>query len=539
MLLLLFATPAHAWSGWGGGPLNNRWAQSNTAITSQSIANLTPHCNLTDAAGVSATPVVDGNTAYYPTWSGAFIAINLLTCLPLWQTNLSTLLPSPPPSPSPFSPRPLSRTSPQLHAGILFLGTQLGASVLALNASTGALLASHKIHTHPLAMITQSPTYDPSSNLLLIGTSSMEHVAITNPSAAKCCSFTGSFAALSYNQSTSQFSIKWTLPTIPASRLLEGWAGAAVWGSQPAVVNSTVYIGTGNTYSVPPSTVSCQKENNATAYGGDAQDGQDPCLPSDVLQDSIVAIDITSGKIKWARQFGGVDAFSMACGYPGMSGGAWGQVDTTICPQVPGPDADFGMAPAVVTVEGKKRLVVGRKNGVVYCLEAEDGRTVWKTVAAPPGVGGGVSWGVAADGERVYYGSINTGYLSWEIIGTGGNKTKVDMGFYGALSLRDGSVVWQTAVPKNGLVIAPPTVVGDVVLVARTGQDPDKTSSYDQTQGGLVALHAETGSVLKDYELPTNMHGGVAVRDNYLMFGTGYSGRLSTGVTGGFNVFKV
>jgi len=103
-------------------------------------------------------------------------------------------------------------------------------------------------------------------------------------------------------------------------------------------------------------------------------------------------------------------------------------------------------------------------------------------------------------------------------------------------------VVWQTAVPKNGIVMAPPTVVGDVVLVARTGQDPEGTSSYDMSQGGLVVLHAVTGRVLRDQELPTNMHSGVAVRDNYLLFGTGYSGSLGPGgrpVSGGFNVFKV
>lgn len=78
------------------------------------------------------------------------------------------------------------------------------------------------------------------------------------------------------------------------------------------------------------------------------------------------------------------------------------------------------------------------------------------------------------------------------------------------------------------------------MLVARTGQDPDGTASYDATQGGLVVLRKATGDVVMDLGLSTNFHGGIAVQGKYVLFGTGYSRFGAQAIVpGGFHVLKV
>lgn len=128
-------------------------------------------------------------------------------------------------------------------------------------------------------------------------------------------------------------------------------------------------------------------------------------------------------------------------------------------------------------------------------------------------------------------------YKTWTLRPSGQTITR---SAYGAVSLSNGAILWQTAVPQSGVALGPPTVAGDVVLVARTGQDPAGNAGYDQTQGGLVSLRKATGAVIKDLTLSTNFHGGVAVQGKYVLFGTGYSGFGAPAlVPGGIHVLKV
>ena len=68
------------WSGWGGNIFNNRWASKDVQLSSQAVQNLSTKCRLDYHIRVSATPVVLDNIVYYPTWSGAFIALNFVDC---------------------------------------------------------------------------------------------------------------------------------------------------------------------------------------------------------------------------------------------------------------------------------------------------------------------------------------------------------------------------------------------------------------------------------------------------------------------------
>jgi outer membrane protein assembly factor BamB len=197
------------------------------------------------------------------------------------------------------------------------------------------------------------------------------------------------------------------------------------------------------------------------------------------------------------------------------------------------------MAPVYVPGNnGADKLVAGRKNGDLYSISAESGDVLWTTTTTgPKGVDGGLSWGIAVDDTRVYFTAVNSDYQTWHLQPSG---QTVNRSAYGAVSLSDGRLLWETPVPINGYSAGPPTVVGDLILVARTGQDPNGTRSYDQSQGGLVALDKATGTLLTDFMLTTNFHGGVAIDGPYILFGTGYSGPGTAAlVPGVFHVLQV
>jgi polyvinyl alcohol dehydrogenase (cytochrome) len=53
--------------------------------------------------------------------------------------------------------------------------------------------------------------------------------------------------------------------------------------------------------------------------------------------------------------------------------------------------------------DGGERLLVGQRSGLVFALDPADrGRIVWQARVGEGGINGGVQWGMASDGERVY-----------------------------------------------------------------------------------------------------------------------------------------
>jgi outer membrane protein assembly factor BamB len=178
------------WSGWGANFYNNRWASQNSDISSSSILSLASHCLVSYPLGVSATPVVFGDNVYYPTWNGSFVALDYTTCQVLWKISVTDIVVN-------FAPIsqlqanvsfPVSRTSPQIDGEILFFGTQLHALVVAVNRLTGQTLGAIQINSHPVAIVTQSPTFY--NGVLFVGSSSLEEDAALLPGYV-CCSFVG------------------------------------------------------------------------------------------------------------------------------------------------------------------------------------------------------------------------------------------------------------------------------------------------------------------------------------------------------------
>jgi hypothetical protein len=238
----------------------------------------------------------------------------------------------------------------------------------------------------------------------------------------------------------------WDTPMIPEELSGQGkWSGAAIWGGQPSTDRETfdrIYIATGNTYAVPKEFEQCMNSTSINSTD---------CLPKSVWQDSVLALDVHTGNAVWVKQLGPLDAWTVACGLPGSS-----KPNSPNCPQIPGPDADFGMAPAYADgylsevpqdPYGNDILAVGQKNGNLYTINPKTGNITWSKLVGPGGVAGGLSWGIAVDRKNIYYTAINSGSTSWQIQPSG---QTTNSSAWGAIRLEDGDIIWETIASGGG-----------------------------------------------------------------------------------------
>lgn len=121
-----------------------------------------------------------------------------------------------------------------------------------------------------------------------------------------------------------------------------------------------------------------------------------------------------------------------------------------------GPDLDFGAAPNLFTIAdpstGRRRQVVGigQKSGDYWALNPDTGAVIWRTNVGPGGLGGGVEFGTATDGGRVYVAEANSSQLPFTLGGGGpfAGQT-VTSGNWSALNPATGAILWQTPDPQT------------------------------------------------------------------------------------------
>ncbi|THY71237.1 hypothetical protein D6C95_10275, partial [Aureobasidium pullulans] len=498
-----------------------------STISPSNAGTLRQSCLIQFSAGVSAPPAISGDIAYFPTWNGRFIALDFKVCEVRWNISVSDIVIS-------FAPlttlqtsytRAASRSTPQVDGSVLYFTTLCHALVVAVDRETGEYLASTQINPHELATLTMSPTFY--KGKLFVGASSQEEGAAGFTAGYACCSFVGNMAAVEYDKEVREFKTAWNVSMITSGSTLPDWSGVAVWGSQPSIdeARSQVFIATGNVYSVPPEYESCLTDADVNLTNANST-----CLPNNILQEAVIALGVETGATKWSRVVSPLDSWTTACGY-GAS-----PLNVAVCPGIPGPDADFGMAPTFVsasrwTPSGQDTVIVGQKNGVIHSFSAQNGTLFWSSATSPDGVEGGLIWGIAVDDKRIYFTAVNSNFDTWQVQPS--NQT-IDNSAFGAVSLLNGSILWETPSPFDSISLVQPSVVNDILFTGRTGQN--RTGSYDHTQGGLIAVDKRSGSIIRDYNLDINFHGGIAVQNDYVMFGTGYNG--FTGV-GGFHVYTL
>jgi polyvinyl alcohol dehydrogenase (cytochrome) len=457
---------------------------------------------------ISATPIVVGGYVYVADWGGNITKLDANTGSVTWSKSVGDILTSAGDAGSKL-PGFASRNAPVITNGMVIFGTLRGtalatnpgnsAFLVAIDQNTGALKWSSLLDDHQAAIIAGSPVVD--GTTAYIGVSSQEEysnlVSLLNPGAKyTCCSFRGSVVAVDVMTGA----IKWKTHTIADSLYyandagkLSGWAGVAVWSSTPVIDRKRhqIYVTTGNNYANVP------KEAEAGADEGN-------------YVDSIMALDMETGHINWARSFpkGGEDLWSMS--------------------NSAGPDSDFGAGANLFTamVQGKAVDVVGagQKSGMYWALNADTGETVWHQQVGPGGHLGGIHWGTATDGTLIYMENNIESSTPFVLGGRGPNAgTMAATGIWSAIDVNTGDIVWQlpnpaAPMPVQGASCNGPVAVTNGVLFA---------GSMDMA-GAMFALNASTGDVLWKWNAGGTVYGGPAIANGVVYWGCGYPNGFGT-----------
>ena len=472
------AASAHA-GGWpmGGGDIKNTHSSNDHKISTQNVASLTLKWELDMAGDVSATPTVEGDALYVPDFGGQISRIDSRTGAVVWTKNVAALT---------GVAGAKSRTSPALLGDQLIFGTQKGAMMVSVRKDDGSLLWKTQLDAHPLAIITSSPVVK--GNRVYGGVASLEEGAATDPN-YNCCSFRGS--AFSLDARTGK--ILWKTFTVP-----EGYTGGSIWGSTPVIDEKRhqLIAATGNNYSVPPAVTACVQ----AAHGN--QQAMSACTDTSDFFDAVVAFDLDSGYINWGRRMQGFDAWTVACFFlpPGI----------TWCPSEAGPDYDFGAGPNLFTVKtekGHRDLVgAGQKSGIYWALDPENGDIVWNTLVGPGSALGGIEWGAATDGDRIYVQNTNLYRQPYVLQPSGGTSA---WGAWSGLDAATGKILWQTPDPTPGAIdTGYVSTANGVVYAGSLGSD-----------GWFYAMDAATGAILWSYKSGGSVAAGAAIVDGTVYWG--------------------
>ena len=496
---VLAAKPGGDWPFAGNDLQNTRYQNNPVQITTGNAPKLAVQWQFPTGGDVSATPALDANNAYFPDSAGNLFAVNRATGAQVWTHKISDYT---------GVANDYARTTPAIVGNALIFGDQAGklgqpTSIMAVDINTGNLLWKTVADSFPFSIITQSAVANGQD--VYVGVSTFEELfAAVNPPSQPpyvCCQFRGS--VLDLDAATGQ--IKWQTYTVPP-----GYSGGAVWGSTNAIdtARGSLYVTTGNNYSLPASVITC--------IGGDPNNAQGCLDPADHF-DSILALDLNTGAVKWAFAALPSDAWNVNCGLaiplpPGLI-----NPDPSQCPNPQGPDYDFGQGPALFKTHapgsGKPIDLVGagQKSGKYWALNADTGAVVWSTQVGPGGVSGGLQWGSSTDGSTIWAASANSENQPWTLIHNGQPTGQtITGGHWSAIDAATGKIVWQTADPNGA---------GDPGAMSGANGVVYACSS----SGDMYALDGKKGTILWSYPSGSTCYAGAAISNGTVYWGTGYT----------------
>jgi polyvinyl alcohol dehydrogenase (cytochrome) len=436
-----------AWNGWGVTITNSRFEPAEAAgIPADEVPRLKLKWafGFPGASSGGTQPVVVGGHVYVGDAEGDLFALDAQTGCIRWTIEVEAGI---------RSALSIGESGGRLLA---YFGDQ-SANVYAVEAESGKLVWKVKVDDYSRAAVTGAPQLY--AGRLYVPVSSREESQVGDPK-YPCCAFRGSVVAL--DASTGRKI--WKTYTIAeearptqknaAGTQIVGPSGAAVWNAPTLdVKRSTLYVGTGNNFS-PPSTK---------------------------MSDSIVALDMKTGKIKWFRQETENDIWNASCRRPDR--------EPAVCPDADSPDFDFGSSPVLAELPGGRQiLVAGNKSGIIWALDPDrQGKIVWQQQVGKGTSGGGVLWGIAVnsekDNERVY---VPNGFFD--------PKDRDASGGMAAIALKDGHAIWSTPNPPCGdrktCKPSHPAAVTAIPGVVFSGT----------MDGRLRAYAAQDGKVLWEYD---------------------------------------
>jgi polyvinyl alcohol dehydrogenase (cytochrome) len=387
---------------------NSTRYQPNPGLRAADVPRLKVKWAFSMAGG--GQPVVIGNWLFITNRGGKFYALDAKSGCVHWAVEDAS---------SRTTPMVIrSSISPSGWATFLGVGKRI---VRAFDAQTGKeIWHSEPLEDHIASGITGSPVV--SGDQLFVPLSSGEEAVAMQPGYG-CCTFRGSLAALDLKTGQKQWQTYMiTEPLLPTHKnangvQMQGPAGAPIWAS-PTIdaARGLVYVVTGDSYT------------DAITDGDDA----------------IVALEMKNGKVRWRNQVTTHDNFIMGCSGP---------VKVANCPTPTGPDFDFGATPILFKHNGKEILVAGQKSGVVYGVDPDTGRTIWKTQVGEGSPLGGVEWGIGADKKYIFVPVSDIGEILNAIAVAAGVPSPVpennSPGKPGlsALDPFTGKIIWNTPAP--------------------------------------------------------------------------------------------
>ena len=359
---------APEWSSWGAGLDNSRFQTADAAkLTAADLPRLKLKWAFAfeGATTMRSQPAFYGNRVFAGGQDGTVVSLDAATGCVYWSTAAAA----------------------QVRTGIVvaavngtpavFFGDVTG-QLYAVDATNGKPIWQLRADDHPAAMITATPAYH--AGRLYVGVSSFEEAAAVSAGYV-CCTFRGSVLAV--DAATGKVIWKtWTVPDEskpgkPTRRGVKssGPSGVGVWSSPTVDPQSgAVYVTTGDNYSDPPTATS----------------------------DAVLALSLDSGRILWSQQMTKGDAYNSSCPLP----------DKSNCPDSEGPDFDFGSSAILIRLnEVRRALILPQKSGMLHAVDPDNkGRLIWQSRAGNGGVLGGIQWGAASDGSRIYVAVSDVGF---------------------------------------------------------------------------------------------------------------------------------
>ena len=438
-----------SWSGWSPGLAN--WRFQNDTASGLNAATV-PRLQLAwayafpGATNMHVQPAVYRGRVYVGSPDGTVVSLDAVTGCSYWT----------------------ARAAAQVRTGITladaggrslaYLGDTAGF-VYAFDARTGAAVWKRRLDEHQAAMETATPVFH--DGVLYVGVGSYEESAAARADYL-CCTFRGSISALDAATGAPLWKT-WTIPDSARpqpenkhGKKVMGPSGAGIWAA-PTIdaAAGLLYVTTGDNYSDPATDTS----------------------------DAVLALSLKDGRIVWSRQLTSGDAFNSSCG-AGPN-----------CPDSSGPDFDLGSSAMLTTLpSGRRVLLAGQKSGRIHALDPDKkGELLWSTRVGKGGALGGIQWGPATDGTRVYaavsdiaFRRANTPRGFEPDPNTGGGIS--------ALRPDNGEILWSTPAPGCGdrhpcspAQSSAISVIGGAVFSA----------SLD---GHLRAYDAATGKIVWDFD---------------------------------------
>lgn len=246
----------------------------------------------------------------------------------------------------------------------------LGSFIHMLDAATGQELWRQHVGLYQYSLTTGAPVlykdrvYAPISQYEITIGANDKH---------ECCKTHGAVTAL---DAVTGAKI-WTAHTMEdAKPIRDRGDGQMLWGPSGAPIWNTPVI----------------DEKRGVLYVGTGEATSEPAAKT---TDAVLAIDLKDGAIRWSFQATENDIFLSGCG-PQSKGLNCSKNSVYR-------DVDFGASMILAKrPDGSEVVLAGQKSGTLWALNPDTGKVTWRQDFGEGSPLGGIHWGIAFDGERVF-----------------------------------------------------------------------------------------------------------------------------------------